>query len=330
MKNPNKPKKNTDELIGILKQKGVTFSLIDEEQAKIYLEKNNYLRTASYRRNFEKKQKGTDAGKYLDLDFGYLAELSSIDKQLREILLTMCIDVEHAIKASFIHSIESNSKEDGYNIVDLFLKKYPKITEDIENKISASFTDKLINTYFSICYVYYNDLDNKSCNRMKLKIYDSHCPVWVLVELISFGDLLKLVSFYNEQYPEYEFQLPKFNEISPIKSLRNACAHNNCLLNDMRSTDETRPTGLTVGFIQKMNVFSPKEIKKKLSCRPLFEIVSLLYFYKVFVSRSVYEREIDNLRLFVNERMFKHIDYFSNCKLVETSFEFFKKTLDNL
>lgn len=60
------------------------------------------------------------------------------------------------------------------------------------------------------------------------KIYSQDCPVWVLVELLSFGDVIKLISFYNSLYPNSQLIVPDKKVLQPIKKLRNACAHNNC------------------------------------------------------------------------------------------------------
>lgn len=65
---------SSHELIEKMKnKKGIKFELIKENDAEKYLtDINNFMRTASYRKNFLKNQAGKDAGKYIDLDFGYL------------------------------------------------------------------------------------------------------------------------------------------------------------------------------------------------------------------------------------------------------------------
>ena len=65
-------------------EKGITFSHVSEKEAEKYLFKvNNFLRTASYRKNYQKYQKGSNEGKYSKLDFAYLKELSTIDMHFR-------------------------------------------------------------------------------------------------------------------------------------------------------------------------------------------------------------------------------------------------------
>lgn len=332
MNRQDKPKMTSEQLVQVLKEKGITFNLVDENTAVEYLKDvNNYLRSASYRRNFEKYQMGVNKGKYIRVDFGYLIELSTIDMHLRSILLQMCIDLEHAIKTRLISTVEANPFENGYSIVDLFLLQNDNILSDIENKIDTIFTGKLIDAYFTISYVYYPEVDSNGFNRIKLRIIDTKCPIWVLVELLSFGDLLKLVYFYNNQYPDFVCNIPKYSVMAPVKSLRNACAHNNCLLSDMRPSNETKPNAAVISFIMKsVGNYSSMEIHKKLSCRPIFEIVSLLNNYISIVSPKIRANGISTLREFTNTRMLRNPDYFINAKEVLTSFLFIQKVLDSI
>ena len=71
-----KPKKLVSQLILEMKNnRGITFNYIDESVAANYLSNiNNYLRTASYRKNYQKYQKGAKQGKYIQLDFSYLVD----------------------------------------------------------------------------------------------------------------------------------------------------------------------------------------------------------------------------------------------------------------
>lgn len=83
--------------------KGITFKYVTEEKAEEYLTNvNNYMRTASYRQNYQKYLQGTNKGKYIELDFAYLQELSTIDMHFRFLVSRMCIDIEQALKVKLI------------------------------------------------------------------------------------------------------------------------------------------------------------------------------------------------------------------------------------
>ena len=118
-----KPKKTAEELVQMLHdEKGIQFHLISEEQAvECFSKRNNYLRTASYRKNYPKHIAGPNAGKYIHLEFAYLTELSTLDFYLRELLQQMCIDVEHDLKVSLLREVDENPSEGGYALVRAYL-----------------------------------------------------------------------------------------------------------------------------------------------------------------------------------------------------------------
>lgn len=54
-----KPKLSLDEQIEHLKDKGILFNIMDESDAKKYLEQNNnYFKLTAYRKNYNKHQMG--------------------------------------------------------------------------------------------------------------------------------------------------------------------------------------------------------------------------------------------------------------------------------
>lgn len=113
---------SVDELIEHMKTKGITFNEVSEEDAKEFLQKNNYyMKLASYRANYQKCVSGKRQGQYQKLDFGYLKELSTIDMHLRYIIIEMCLDIEHAIKVKLLEHATNNPAEDGYDIVRKFI-----------------------------------------------------------------------------------------------------------------------------------------------------------------------------------------------------------------
>ena len=113
-----KPMLNAEELINHLEEKGVKFELISKEEAKKYLEENNnYFKLASYRKNYQKYEAGEKLGKYINLDFKMLIDLSIIDMRLRKTMLNMVLDLEHYSKIRMLTKVEAETK-DGYTLVE--------------------------------------------------------------------------------------------------------------------------------------------------------------------------------------------------------------------
>jgi abortive infection bacteriophage resistance protein len=319
----DKPMRAPAELVAMLRdEKGITFNYMDTAEAGAYLsDKNNYLRTASYRKNYDKHKTGDNEGKYIQLDFAYLVELSKLDMYLRSYLLQMCIDIEHALKVAVIADIEKNATEDGYTIVDDFLAKNPDVIGSISKKVDSVFTGDLIEKYFEVCYVF----DTKTQN-MRTEIIKADCPVWVLVEVLAFNDFLRFVKHYAGRYPGRM----KVNDklLNTVRNLRNACAHNNCLLTSLR-TGSTKPTPAVSERVAKISAVGTEERKNKLSCRPLFEIVCLLMEYEHWVSEPLRTKRMEELKKFAHGRMVSHVGFFVGNQVINTSIAFLQKIVDN-
>ena len=122
-----KPVLTSAQLIQKMKdEKGISFCIVSEKQAEKYLfNVNNFLRTASYRKNYQKYQKGYNTGKYIDLDFAYLKELSTIDMHFRMEVIHLCIDIEHDLKVKILQEVET-ANIDGYSVVRDFLTRNEK------------------------------------------------------------------------------------------------------------------------------------------------------------------------------------------------------------
>ena len=174
-----------------MKTKGITFKNTTEEAVKKYLRQtNNYYRFASYRKNYDKYQKGENKGKYINLDFSYLTELSTIDMHLRFLIIKMCLDIEHDLKVQVLTHISENNDEDGYDIVTDFISKNPYLEQEICNKRYATYVGELINKNFDFKTV----VDNNG--KESVVISNNKCPVWAFMEIIGFGDFICFYDYY--------------------------------------------------------------------------------------------------------------------------------------
>lgn len=297
-----------DELIEHMKNKGITFDKVSESEAKIFLQKNNYyMKLASYRSNYEKCPTGRRAGQYKKLDFGYLKELSTLDMYLRYIIIDMCLDIEHAIKVKLISDITNNPAEDGYDIVRKFIAKDNnlQILKNIRNHKSGEYCKDLIEKY----YPYF--------------------PVWVFVELISFGELLYFCSFYESTYG---VQIVNGMLMNTVRDVRNASAHSNCLLNKMtEKIDSTKQVNSEISnFIAGMKDISKTSRVNNLSYKFTNSFITLLYVYDCLMPEKSKQKRYIEIQKFINERAKQHSDFFiSNSKIVGV-YKFHKKVVDNL
>ena len=315
-----KPKLTAEQLVNKMKdEKGITFEHMNEEDAINFLQKkNNYYRLAAYRKNYDKRITGEKKGTYIGLDFAYLVDLSIIDMRLRNLLFQMCSDVEHDLKVQLLNDITFDEDEDGYSIVVKFINDNDYLKDEIFKKRFSTYVGDLIKKFFTF------DTHKNANNKDIIDDVEIRCPIWAFVEIISFGTFINLYEYYYGDNSPVQKQL-----LHPVKSLRNACAHNNCIINNLRR-GYTRPTRKVTQFVSSITSISSDARRKYLSTQPIFEFCSLIVVYDSIVSEDVKRHRYNDLSYLVNNRMTKHAEYYDKQQLLTSAYEFIKKILDYL
>ena len=174
------PKLTIDEQIMDMQKKGITFDKVSVDEAKKFLRENNYyFKLKAYGRNYDKYSATNKKGQYINLDFAYLQELSTIDMYLRKLIISMALDIEHALKVQLLYDLSENPGEDGYVIVKEYLSEDYNRIKKLREKIGKSVTSDLVKKH----------TEN-----------DDKYSLWELVEVLSFGDFIDLYQLYYSKY----------------------------------------------------------------------------------------------------------------------------------
>ncbi len=309
-----KPWLTASEQIDHLKSRGVHFSLMCEDDARAYLEKNsNYFRLRAYRLGFPKVEEGNRKGEYANLDFKMLVDLSIVDMLLRYEMLPLTLDVEHFARVKLLKRIETEG-EDGYAVVSDFISSYDctksdgtpcnSLRDEILRCKNSPYTGGLIARYADLGF-----------------------PAWAFIEVVSFGSFLYFYKFCAKRFNDREM-LNEFYIFQAVKSLRNACAHNNCILNNLSAGKPIyEPRHDVMQELSTISSIGPGQRRAKMSNDRMQQIVTTLYAHKKLASRGVSEHRADSLALFVG-RMNKHVDYYCGNLQVSTGFEFLAKVIN--
>lgn len=302
-----------------LKDKNIKFNYISEENAEIYLKyNNNYYNVTSYKNNFEKYLvNGSFVDKYIDLDFAYLKDLSIIDMRLRLLLFKMIIDIEHYLKLKILNKIEEIDIEDGYRIVNMYLEKdfnddnFPKkLHKSILKKVGSDYYQKIFSKY---------DLD------LDKKLED--IPIWEFLEIITFGELVNFYDFYTKEYNLIDENKDVYI-LRDIVKLRNAVAHNSCVLSDLGNKDNQHPASYKIiQFLKDCNI--GKESRgNKLSNSRIRQITYTLYmFNEIVTSVGVKENIKRKLNKLFYNRIILHKEYYNNNELLKSIYLYFDKII---
>lgn len=302
----NKPKLSHKKLVELkIRGKGITTNHhSDNEIIEIFNNRNYYYRIASYRKNFPKDVNR----KFIGLDFKALEDMSSIDMHLREFILKLSLDVEHGAKTHLMKFITNDPNEDGYRILNDF-------KNENNDSYSRAISKMSKNTYLK-------DMNSKRKNNV---------PIWVFLEIIDFGTLIKLIEFYCSQNEKKKIRNNTIETYSTllkfVKNLRNATAHNNVFFinifhDSLKLKLKKKNVTLISTAANQMGINANSIRYNKIN-----DLVALIYLHKKYSSnelnfkrynqgKKVIKRMRKNSHLYKTSNDYKRFDEFFY-KLVE-------------
>lgn len=206
-----KPATTIEQQVNILKSRGLEIQ--DEAEAAKVLECTNYYRLRGYYIHLQKE--GSDD--FIEgTSFNQICALHDFDNELRNLLLKILLDIEVVARSRIAYSIAHAWGPMGYrdesNYGDNKHEKFETLMNRIDDDLSKS-RERFIKTY--------------------IEKYDGQFPIWVAVEVMSYGDLSKLYALLPTEIKKriasaYEglddALLTNWIQCSSI--LRNLCAHN--------------------------------------------------------------------------------------------------------
>lgn len=307
----NDVKLSIDEQIADFENKNVRFDIYSKEDAKKFLRYNSYFfKLKTYAHNYDKYSKVDMSNMYVNLDFAYLVELSSLDMYFRRLIIGMCLDVEHVLKTRLIYDITNNPAEDGYEIVKEYVDGHYDILSSMYRNIGNSANSELLN---------------------KIKENEEHIPVWKFVEVLPFGRFIELYELYYDKTGGNKYT----NLLGSIKFLRNAAAHNTCLLNTMKKpySIKVRKCMEIMNALTKSKKFSTS-YKSKMHNPVIHDFVVLLFVYfdilNTSANRSMREKGIDELKKLFFEIMPRHKEYFIKNNVLIENYNFICQVINLL
>ena len=301
-----KKKLTAEEQTTHMKDKGgIGFNIMSEEEAKSFLTYNSYyFKIKSYAKNYEKYIEGDKAGKYINLEFAYLVELSKLDMYFRRIILKMTLDIEHFLKVQLLRDFQDNDDEDGYSIIDDFFNKYSRIKDNID------FKGK-----------------NSTCTNLVLK-YRNSFAIWNIVEVLSFYDFTKLYEVYYKKHNNKN-SLERY--LWSVRLLRNAAAHNGCLLNSLRTPYNytVYPNREVINYLSKIKSISRTARRSRMKNPVMHDFIVTLYvFNNVISSKEVKRITMIELKGLLDNRMRRNKEFFNKNQILMANYDFAKKVVD--
>lgn len=230
--------------------------------------------------------------------------MSTLDMHFRRLIMKLTLDTEHFLKTQLLRDFSCNEQENGYDIIDELFTKYPFIKDNIDNTSKNS-----------ACY----DL---------IKKYKGNFAIWNIVEVLSFGDFTKLYQIY---YQKYKTKGSVEKLLWSVRFLRNAAAHNSCLLNSLRIpySKNINPNMTVMNFLSKIDGIDRTARQNKMKNPVVHDfVVTLLVFNKVVTSDKIKRNTMGELKDLVDNRFTENKEFFKKNQLILSYYDFIKKIID--
>lgn len=203
-----KKPKTLDEQVDLLEERGMIIE--DRDTAKFILGNVNYYRFSAYWLNF----KNDDDTFKENTSFNNIYSIYTFDKKLRILLIDLIENIEISFRTYIAYSLSINHGTMGYEDASNFIspKGHKKFTDHLKKQRSKNSNKEFIKHH-----------DTK---------YKGQLPIWVAVEIITFGTLADLYSILTPS--DQAFIKKELCPINPklikawlpgLSMLRNRCAH---------------------------------------------------------------------------------------------------------
>lgn len=318
------------EQIRHLEKRGVTFDNISMKDAKHFLIYNNYFyKLYSYRKNFNTQVDPNDSKNrvYIGLDFSMLVDLSRFDRDIRYAILELSLDVEHGLKRKLVREITHNPKEQNAEIIESYLDS-SIINKSISlNSKWIDLNEKLRDTW-NENYFNENLIEHKKCDGV---VCYKKWKVWEFVEVIDFGNLINIICLYSNTY---SVEIVNRSILIATKSLRNASAHNSCLIDDLSRkfpANKRHVDNVIVKYAKDTGKFDSKQIDSHKNKTFVYTILCLLYLFDKFCGIESKVRQYKKLyQIFhVENPIFNDERYINSSSILYSVFKFLDKIISN-
>ncbi|MDO4990020.1 MAG: Abi family protein [Eubacteriales bacterium] len=198
-------------------------SIVDDAAALEILKKVNYYRLSAYGLGLSKKE---DKEKYIDgISLEHIYRLYEFDSIFRNMLIHVIEQLEIQLRTQISNFLALTYGSEGYVDPAHFTDKKTKTGESVHATVMESFNKER------------DHQKNAPFVKHHMDKYEGHFPVWVAIELFTFGNLSSLYSIMvlddRKEIARLYNTEPKYlgSWILALVEIRNICAHYSRLYN---------------------------------------------------------------------------------------------------
>lgn len=131
-------------------------------------------------------------------------------------------------------------------------------------------------------------------------------------------------------YYKYTVNNSMIEYLWSVKFLRNAAAHNSCLINSFKIPYTVIRKNKQINtYISKVKGIKPEERQRKMDNPIIHDFIVTLYVLTYMISSDKTRKSaIIELKELMDNRFTKHKEYFEKNQIIRTNYKFVKKVVD--
>ena len=186
-----------------------------------------------------------------------------------------------------------------------YFHKYPRILSEIEYRRETPYTKKLLQKYNHPFY-----------------------PIWVFLEVIPFGEFVNFYKYYCNinSFCDFESGL-----LYNVKNIRNAAAHNNCVIYDLYDRTGYYNSNLAKKLEDILIDTKRRTIQNRLRNKSVQDFASLLIAVEELIkSDELRYKNIESIKKLFDGRIIKNSNLYRSSPVIKQTYRFLKGIIDIL
>lgn len=233
-----------------------------------------------------------------------LKDLSTIDMYLKQWILNASLSVEHSLKVNLLKDIQERGIDE-FDIVKNYLSIYPKILDEIEFRRETPYVKNLLAKYTHPDY-----------------------PIWVYLEVIPFGEFVNFYKYYCSEYSCGEFSS---DLLYNVRNIRNAAAHNNCVIHDLVNKSGYYKNELVDILDSLLHNTRRRTIQDRLKNNSVQDFISLLIAVNIVIkSEDLKTYYLKSIKELFEGRMIRDAYLYRSSPALNQMYDFCKEVVDIL
>ena len=233
-----------------------------------------------------------------------LKDLSTIDMYLKHWILNASLSVEHSLKVNLLKDIQERDIDE-FDIVKNYLEKYPKILDEIKFRRETPYVKNLLTKYTHPNY-----------------------PIWVYLEVIPFGEFVNFYKYYCNEYSCGEFSS---DLLYNVRNIRNASAHNNCVIHDLVNKNGYYKDELVDILASLLPNTRRRTIQDRLKNNSVQDFISLLIAVNMVIkSDDLKAYYLISIKDLFDGRMIRNASLYKSSPALNQMYDFCKEIIDKI